>query len=299
MAAEQGRTEVPDSEDEPLTSPSVYVSDFDVDKLSTTACVTVQERQGAPQANGTHQATAMYAANTVSDCAEGLDAERDNAFVDDIASRHVETDMHAALATAEAMKTHLPPLPQHVRPEPDATLDLSNEQHHDSSGWDAPVKSSQISRHEEQTREGSHDPQIECTEHQASSEPKSLGSSNAQAHTFAHKKLVAAHDAGVSPRSLKTHVQRDQSDVAARPPTENRETRGVSGKEQGGLGLPRSMSEDIVTRTVDPRINEKLPQSHKDDSMQIHTDQSDSHPVSGLAVCPKLKFRYIIALLTS
>ena len=82
MAEEAGKREVPDSEDEPMTSSPVRVSHFDVHKLFSPPSVPLQERQDTLQvAQCSHQAHAKGPANTASNSAEGLGANPNNASV--------------------------------------------------------------------------------------------------------------------------------------------------------------------------------------------------------------------------
>ncbi|KAF2847245.1 Swi5-domain-containing protein [Plenodomus tracheiphilus IPT5] len=80
MAVDDGRTEVRDSEDEPMTSSPIGVAGSDADKLSATGPVPLQDRQDAlPEANGSHQARAQGLADTAPDSAEALGVDRCNA----------------------------------------------------------------------------------------------------------------------------------------------------------------------------------------------------------------------------
>jgi hypothetical protein len=95
MTIEKGITEIADSEEEPMTSSPVDVSDAAArDRLSAEAPVPPEERQDAlPEADGTHQALAQGIANTASDKAEGLNADRNHAPVDVHSSNNDLTDM--------------------------------------------------------------------------------------------------------------------------------------------------------------------------------------------------------------
>jgi len=80
MAMGKGRTEVPDSEDEPMTSSPVNISDGAADKLSTPAPVPLQDAQDALQeAARTNQAIDESVANSPGD---GLGADQENASLD-------------------------------------------------------------------------------------------------------------------------------------------------------------------------------------------------------------------------
>jgi hypothetical protein len=94
MTIEKGITEIADSEEEPMTSSPVDVSDAAArDRLSAQAPVPPRERQDAlPEADGTHQALAQGIANTASDKAAGLNADRNHAPVDVHASNNDRTD---------------------------------------------------------------------------------------------------------------------------------------------------------------------------------------------------------------
>jgi hypothetical protein len=80
------RREVPDSEDEPLTSSPINTSDGAADKLYATARVPVQDTQdtlNAPkEATHSHQAIAENVANVPGERTDGLDADRNIASVD-------------------------------------------------------------------------------------------------------------------------------------------------------------------------------------------------------------------------
>lgn len=106
MASGHGRSEVPDSEDEPMTSSPVRVLQVDADKLCAKPCILLQERQGALQvANCSFQASAKEASNTSSIHAEGLEADQKDAFLDVDASQPKELDMKTNHASHEAAPT--------------------------------------------------------------------------------------------------------------------------------------------------------------------------------------------------
>lgn len=108
MAAGEGRREVPDSEDEPMTSSPVNVSDGAADKLSTTAPVPPQDAQDALQeAARPHQATAEDIANSTGDRTDGLDADQEIASIDHDGSiiDQNSTKPYAALAELKPVAT--------------------------------------------------------------------------------------------------------------------------------------------------------------------------------------------------
>lgn len=83
MAIEDDRTEVPDSEEEPMTSSPIKVSENNAHKLCEDDLVSFQDRQGARQSAGcSHQAHAKHSANTASSCAYSLDVDQNDAFND-------------------------------------------------------------------------------------------------------------------------------------------------------------------------------------------------------------------------
>jgi hypothetical protein len=86
MAPGEGRKEVPDSEDEPMTSSPANASDSAADKLSVTARVPVQDTQDTldtpKEAILLHQATAENVANMPGKRTDGLDADRNIASID-------------------------------------------------------------------------------------------------------------------------------------------------------------------------------------------------------------------------
>lgn len=88
MAMGDGRKEVPDSEDEPMTSSPIYVPASDADKLSATSPVPPQDRQDTLlAANRSHQAPAKDLANAASASAQTLVGDPCNASanVDELA----------------------------------------------------------------------------------------------------------------------------------------------------------------------------------------------------------------------
>ncbi|KAF2026680.1 hypothetical protein EK21DRAFT_115631 [Setomelanomma holmii] len=105
MAAADGKREVPDSEDEPMTSSPVSVSEGAADKLSATAPVPLQDAQDALQeAARPHQANAKRHANSTDGRTDGLDADRAIASVDVDATKFDQTDVHPP--TASPRDTH-------------------------------------------------------------------------------------------------------------------------------------------------------------------------------------------------
>jgi hypothetical protein len=101
MAPGMDRREVPDSEDEPMTSSPVNASDGAADKLFATARVPLQDAQDALQeATGTHQATADNAANFPSKVSQGLDADQNDASMDVDALKDVPNDMQSDTTTS-------------------------------------------------------------------------------------------------------------------------------------------------------------------------------------------------------
>ncbi|KAH9872695.1 hypothetical protein J1614_005089 [Plenodomus biglobosus] len=95
MAMGDGRTEVPDSEDEPMTSSPIYDSASDANKLSATGPVPPQDQQDTLlAANGSHQAPAKDLANAASASAQTLVVDPCNVsanvdeFADDLFGTH-------------------------------------------------------------------------------------------------------------------------------------------------------------------------------------------------------------------
>ncbi|KAJ4367021.1 hypothetical protein N0V83_007551 [Neocucurbitaria cava] len=99
MAIRQGRSEIPDSEDEPMTSSPANVSNEALDKLSPPGPAPSQDAQETRQAaKDTHQAYADHVGITVSGDIEGLNADRDNASMNIDASQfdHINTQLKDA-----------------------------------------------------------------------------------------------------------------------------------------------------------------------------------------------------------
>ncbi|KAH7348135.1 Swi5-domain-containing protein [Pyrenochaeta sp. MPI-SDFR-AT-0127] len=95
MAVAKARGEVPDSEDEPMTSSPVSVPDEAVDKLSATAPVSFQAPQDATQeSSGTLRPLAEWVGSNVPERTDGLDAERSNA------SPHLDASMFSGMHVA-------------------------------------------------------------------------------------------------------------------------------------------------------------------------------------------------------
>jgi hypothetical protein len=102
MASREGSREVPDSEDEPMTSSPVNTSDVVADKLSVTAPVPPQDAQGALQeAARPHQATSENVANA-GDRIGGLDVDQKNASIDhDVLSTNIQPETTTATESAD------------------------------------------------------------------------------------------------------------------------------------------------------------------------------------------------------
>jgi hypothetical protein len=110
------RREIPDSEDEPMTSSPVNTWDGAADKLFATSRGPLQDAQDALQeATDTHQATADTVANLPGNRPEGLDDDQHDASLDDNASKPVQNDMqpdtttssHQQLTEATSSTAHL------------------------------------------------------------------------------------------------------------------------------------------------------------------------------------------------
>lgn len=111
MAPGEGRREVPDSEDEPMTSSPVNVSDGAADKLCATAPVALQDTQDALQeAARPHQATTENAANLAGGRTMSLSADQENASLDTVAFRVEATDILADVATATQGAVNMTPM---------------------------------------------------------------------------------------------------------------------------------------------------------------------------------------------
>jgi len=116
MAAGERRTEVLDSEDEPMTSSPVNVSDSAADKLCADAPVALQDTQDALQdAARTHQANAENDAKSPTHRAGGLEANQENASTNDIAPIDMQPAGEAATSAqghvGEAHDSEVTPLP--------------------------------------------------------------------------------------------------------------------------------------------------------------------------------------------
>ncbi|KAF2823798.1 Swi5-domain-containing protein [Ophiobolus disseminans] len=110
MAAGCGRTEIPDSEDEPMTSSPVNAMDGAADKLSATAPVPPQDAQDA-------QDTLQEAARTHQGRTDGLSADHEIASIDVDALKIDQTNMQletsAGSCDAEAHSDNPPsPVPE-------------------------------------------------------------------------------------------------------------------------------------------------------------------------------------------
>jgi hypothetical protein len=111
MAPGEGRREVPDSEDEPMTSSPVNVSDGAADKLCATAPVALQDTQDALQeAARPHQATTENTANLAGGRIRSLSADQENASLDTVAFRVEATDILADVATAPQGAVNMTPM---------------------------------------------------------------------------------------------------------------------------------------------------------------------------------------------
>jgi hypothetical protein len=136
MASGMARREVPDSEDEPMTSSPVDTSDGAADKLFATARVPLQDAQDALQeATGTHQATAESIANMPGKGCEGLDADENDASTDVDASKHVSNGVQSEPVTSSQRQsteagssTADPPLPS-IASLPEVRVDHMDAQH--------------------------------------------------------------------------------------------------------------------------------------------------------------------------
>ena len=97
----EGRTEVPDSEDEPMTSSPVNISDGAADKLSAPGLVPLQDAQDALQdAARTHQAIDDSVANSPGDRTDDLGAEQENASLDVDAPKVDQTNAQPEVTTS-------------------------------------------------------------------------------------------------------------------------------------------------------------------------------------------------------
>ncbi|EAT83408.2 hypothetical protein SNOG_09216 [Parastagonospora nodorum SN15] len=106
MAPVGGRNEVPDSEDEPMTSSPVAVSDGTADKLFAMAHVLPQDTQDAPQeATRLHQATSGTVANVAAQRTGGLDADQSIASIDIDAPTDERTDIQPTATVAPSNQT--------------------------------------------------------------------------------------------------------------------------------------------------------------------------------------------------
>jgi hypothetical protein len=136
MASGLRRREVPDSEDEPMTSSPVNASDGAADKLFASARVPLQDAQDALQeATGTHQANAESIANVPGKACESLDADQKDASTDVGASKHVPNGVQSERTTSSQRQstqagssTADPPLPRIASP-PEVRVDHMDAQH--------------------------------------------------------------------------------------------------------------------------------------------------------------------------
>lgn len=149
MAPVDGRNEVPDSEDEPMTSSPVDVSDGTADKLFAMAHIPPQDTQDAPrEAARLHQATTGIVANVTAQRTDGLGADQSIASINIDAPMNEQTDIEPTTTTASSKPTDegsnnatndlLPDVASHLsseiddmRPRQHATLPHStqNKQH--------------------------------------------------------------------------------------------------------------------------------------------------------------------------
>jgi hypothetical protein len=126
MAFGAGRREVPDSEDEPMTSSPVNISDNVAHKLSVTAPAPPQDAQDAqdalPKAARPHQETTANVANAANDQTYGLDADRGDASINIHTAGNATTDVQLdnAAATQCADTTAISTAPE-LALEPTAT----------------------------------------------------------------------------------------------------------------------------------------------------------------------------------
>jgi hypothetical protein len=104
-----GRTEVPDSEDEPMTSSPVNILDGATNKLCAAAPVPLQGAQDAQdalhEAAQPHQANAENTANPHAERTDGLGEGQRNASLDVEPSTADRTDMQPEVATFEESRT--------------------------------------------------------------------------------------------------------------------------------------------------------------------------------------------------
>jgi hypothetical protein len=104
MAFGEGRREVPDSEDEPMTSSPADISDHVAHKLSVTAPAPPQDAQDAQdalqKAARPHQGTTVNVANLANDRTDGLGAEHGDASTDIVTASNATTDAELDNATA-------------------------------------------------------------------------------------------------------------------------------------------------------------------------------------------------------
>lgn len=151
MASMEGRREVPDSEDEHMTSSPVNVSDNDTDKLFAMAHVPSQGAQDVPQqATRTHQATLENVANVNTARTDGLGADRNIDSINIDASKDEPNDLqpitkpsqlsteHSNTADARLSNTAMLPKPGTGRIElqEDATVAVTVQQSEETSHYE-------------------------------------------------------------------------------------------------------------------------------------------------------------------
>jgi hypothetical protein len=161
MAAGQRRTEVLDSEHEPMTSSPIGVSDGAADKLCAAAPVALQETQDAlHEATRPHQANAENTAKSPIHRAGGLDADQENASTNDVAP----TDMQPAGEAATSAEGRIVDVHHNeVTPFPETTSTLPDAQVANLVSHPAAVTSSTTSDDQRETKQAMTTQRLETT----------------------------------------------------------------------------------------------------------------------------------------
>jgi hypothetical protein len=112
-----GRKEVPDSEDEPMTSSPTNISDGDADKLCAMGHVPPQGAQDVPQeASRTHQATPETNANMNTERIEGLGADRNIASINIDGTKINQSDLQPTIIPSQPAAAYIDTADNH-RPD--------------------------------------------------------------------------------------------------------------------------------------------------------------------------------------
>jgi hypothetical protein len=265
MAIEKGITEIADSQDEPMTSSSVNVSDEAArDKLSQGR----QDVDALPEADGTHQALAQGIANTASDQAEGLDVDRNNAPADVHASNIDQIDLKLADTTAAQQEGATAEVCNHDQEE------LAQKQlpRGNFRSEDLPVEHSEVVNQEFSTDKAQHDGDV----------PVQHDSINARSSEQDANHVV--HEVFVEPKATDDR----RTDAAVDPPAIHQEQQFLSEAmiEEGSSGQPYEDHGVIENKSFEQSQDDELkaadepseaPCTIKSEAVE---SESDTHEVS-------------------